>query len=332
MNLKAFLYKVDELGIDASDTVILKKTRTMITRIVWIIVRTILLTGLSFVLLYPIIYMFSMAFRPVDEVLEPTVIWVPKTFTLDNIKHSMELMEYTRSVIQTIRLSIFSSLMQLVTACLAGYGFARFKFRGKSILFSILIFTIIIPPQTTIIPLYLHNQFFDFMFIGQIGNLFGGKTWSVNLLDTGWSLYLPALFANGIRSGLIIYIFRQFFSSMPKELEDAAYIDGAGPVKTFIRIMAPNAGAAFLTVTLFSIVWYWNDYYYAGMYFVNQTTLAVKLSRLTMALIVEFGNNYFIIIPFLQAGCLLTIAPILLIYIFFQRYFTESIERTGIVG
>lgn len=332
MGLKTLLYRIDKIGEKSNETIFVKKARHNIVRIAWVITRTILLTGLSFVLLYPIIYMFSMAFRSVDEVLDPAIIWVPKTLTLVNITHSIELMEYSRSVVQTIRISVVSSLIQIFTACLAGYGFARFKFKGKSILFSLLILTIVIPPQTTIIPLYLQNQFFDFLFIGNIGKLITGHPWTINLIDTGWSLYLPALFANGIRSGLIIYIFRQFFSGMPKELEDSAYIDGAGPIKTFFKIMAPNAGVAFLTVFLFSIVWYWNDFYYASMFLVNESTLAIKLSRLTMALIVEFGNNYFVAIPYLQAGCLLVIAPVLFIYIIFQRFFTESIERTGIVG
>jgi multiple sugar transport system permease protein len=332
MNSKQLLRRLDELGRYSGETVRVRKARRKVGSVAWVMVRTVLLAGLSFVLLYPVLYMFSMAFRPVDEVLDAAVIWVPKTFTLNIISHAMELMEYGKSVLQTIRISVVSSLVQLATACLAGYGFARFRFKGKPLLFALLILTIVIPPQTTIIPLYLQNQFFDFLFLGNFGRLLGGQVWTVNLIDTAWSLYLPAFFANGIRSGLIIYIFRQFFSGMPKELEDAAYIDGAGPVSTFLRVMAPNAGVAFLTVFLFSIVWYWNDYYYASMFLVYENTLAIKLSRMTMALIVEFGNNYFISIPYLQAGCLLTIAPVLAVYLIFQRYFTESIERTGIVG
>ena len=147
-------------------------------------------------------------------------------------------------------------------------------------------------------------------------------------------MYLPAVFASGIRSGLFIYIFRQFYRGLPRELEDAAAVDGCGPIKTFLRVMVPLSSAAFITVFLFSFVWYWNDYYYSGMFFTNGNTVTLALSSLQDKLRTLNNGAYdpYLYVVSMQAGCLLVVLPPLLIYIIFQRYFTESIEKTGIVG
>jgi multiple sugar transport system permease protein len=122
---------------------------------------------------------------------------------------------------------------------------------------------------------------------------------------------------------------------MPKELEEAAHIDGAGPIKTFLRVMAPNAAPAFITVMLFSTVWYWSDYFYAGTLLADVgSTVSVRLSQLTTILISLNGFRYDPVkfTLYMQAGSLLTIAPPLLLFVIFQRYFVESVERSGIVG
>lgn len=106
----------------------------------------------------------------------------------------------------------------------------------------------------------------------------------MNILDSVWAFYLPAICGFGVRSGILIFIFIQFYRGLPKELEDAAYIDGCGPLRTFLRIMLPNALPALITVLLFSVVWYWNDYQYAGMFLVDNQTLPLRLSNLKMVL------------------------------------------------
>lgn len=338
-------YKVsrflDSIEVRTTDSVRYKKYARRISNAVWVIIRFFLMSGLSFVLLYPILYMLSMAFRPTGEVFDPSIIWVPKTFTFINFSKVLESMNYFEAVTQTVSVCILSSLLLIVSSCLTGYGFARFKFRGQKILFAILILTIIVPPQVTLIPLYLHNSRFDFFLlrpaIGFVTRLFIGKEITLpvaNLLDTPWSFYLPALFGNGIRSGLLIYIYCQFFKGLPKELEDAAYIDGAGMFQTFLRVIVPNATPAVLTVFLFSIVWYWNDYFYSAFFLSTNQTVSVSLAKLRAYLVTTnaFNTDPFQYITQLQAGCLLTILPPLVCYIIFQKYFTESIERTGIVG
>ena len=302
-----------------------KETR----KIGWSICRGILLFCMSFVLLYPLIYMISVAFRPQEQIFDPTVIWVPKSLTWDNIITAYKLMEYPTALKHTAILGIVSSILQVISCAVVGYGFARFKFKGKSLLFAMVIFTIIVPPQTVIIPLYIEYRFFDFFGLGRLIGLLRGEDLTANLLNTVWAFYLPAIFGVGIRSGLFIYMFRQFFRGMPVELEDAAYVDGCGPVRTFIKVMVPNAAPVFLTVFLFSLVWYWNDYFFTSM-FSNQFTVSTVLTSRQVIDVATSQREFSI--AHQQAGCLLAIMPVLTLYIFLQKYFTESIERTGIVG
>ena len=151
-------------------------------------------------------------------------------------------------------------------------------------------------------------------------------------------MYLPALTANGIRAGLMILIFRQFFRGLPKELEDAAYLDGCGPLRTFAQIMVPNARSSFLTVFLFSVVWYWNDYYVSSSFFTNNETIAMMVKNLNTQLNLFLFNDATVQVSvrekivWLEAGCLLSITPILIMYVFLQKYFTEGIERSGLVA
>lgn len=313
------------------------RAKTWLQKIGWILFRSILLFGVSFIILYPLIYMLSMAFRDLRDMVDPAIVWIPKHLTLDAVKDSFAAMDYPRSLWNTVRLDLVSSLLQVVSCALVGYGFARFQFKGKRLFFALAVFTIVIPPQVVYTPTYLFYRNFDFLGLGSLIGAVTGTKFSISLLDSGLTLYLPALFGVGIRSGLFIYIFRQFYRALPKELEDAAYIDGCGFVKTFLRVIAPNARGAFLTVFLFSVVWYWNDYYFTTMYFTHTHTVSTALASLPSLLSLQKGmteilNDAYLIVTRLQAGCLLTILPILVLYVFLQKYFTEGLERSGLVG
>lgn len=157
-----------------------------------------------------------MAFRPTKEILDPSVVWIPKTFTLDNLRLAWELMDYGSVFRNTLLINIISSLLQVATCAVTSYTFARFQFKGKQLLFGIVIFSIMIPSQLTIIPLSRSFSHFDFFGIGQILKL-SAATGTVNLLDTPAPFYISALFGAGIKSGMFIFIFRQFFRGLPKE-------------------------------------------------------------------------------------------------------------------
>lgn len=293
----------------------------------WPFFRFVIIFGLSFVILYPLIYMISCTFRDRGDMSDPTVMWIPRNYTLTVLKETIKAMDFWNTLANTLILNIGCSVVQVLSCAITGYGFARFKFKGKGILFGIVIMMILVPTQVISLPLYTQFRYFG------IKGLF-----SVNLIDSPLTMYLPAITANGIRSGLMILIFRQFFKGLPRELEDAAYIDGCGPFKTFIRVMVPNAASSFLTVFLFSVVWYWNDYYVSSTFFTENHTVALMLQNLDAQLKVALFDNANVEISpreqivWKEAGCLLSITPILLMYTFLQKYFTEGIERSGLVG
>lgn len=294
---------------------------------VWPFFRFIIIFGLSFVILYPLIYMISCTFRERSDMSDPTVMWVPRNYTLQVLKETIKAMDFWNTLKNTLILNIGCSFVQVLSCAVTGYGFARFKFKGKGLLFGVVIMMILVPPQVISLPLYTQFRYFG------IKGLF-----SLNLIDTMWTMYLPAITANGIRSGLMILIFRQFFKGLPRELEDAAYIDGCGPFKTFVRVMVPNAASAFLTVFLFSVVWYWNDYYVSSTFFTQNNTVALMLQNLDSQLKIALFNDATVEISpreqivWKEAGCLISIMPILLLYTFLQKHFTEGIERSGLVG
>ncbi|MBR1823826.1 MAG: carbohydrate ABC transporter permease [Ruminococcus sp.] len=291
------------------------------------IFRTCILVGLGFVIMYPLIYMISCAFRERGDMNDPTVMWIPRHVTLDIIRETIDAMDFWNTLKTTLVLNIGCSVVQVLSCAVTGYGFARFNFKGKRIMFAIVIMMILVPTQVIALPLYSQFRYFG------IKGLF-----TVNLIDSKLTMYLPALTANGIRSGLMILIFRQFFRGLPKELEDAAYIDGCGPFMTFVKVMIPNAASSFLTVFLFSVVWYWNDYYVSTTFFTDTRTVALMLTNLESELNIRLFNDPNVKINpreqivWKEAGCLICITPLLVMYAFLQKYFTEGIERSGLVG
>lgn len=303
------------------------------TKYIWSFSRALLMLGLAFVILYPFLYMLSMSFRPINQMADPSIIWIPKSFTLENLSRAVKYLDFDNTAVNTAIITLCCTVLQIASASLAGYGMSRFRFKGRGILFALLIATIIMPPQNIIIPLYRQYQNFDFFWIGRlIAPLNGGESYTVSLIDSPVAMILPAIFASGIRSGLVIYIFMQFFKGMPLELEEAACVDGCGSFKTYLKIIMPNMMPAIVTVFIFSMVWYWTDYFYAAM-FNPQSSLSAALSGIGTQLAYDRqSNNPLEVQAVTQAGCLLFIAPILTVYLFLQKLFVQSVERTGITG
>lgn len=303
------------------------RRKKRLREIIWPFFRFFILFGLGFVILYPLIYMLSCAFRESSDMTDPTVMWITRHYTLDIIRETINAMDFGNTLLNTLKLNIGCSVVQVISCAITGYGFARFKFRGKGIMFGIVIMMILVPTQIISLPLYTQFRYFG------IKGIF-----SINLIDSMACMYLPAATGNGIRSGLMILIFIQFFRGMPKELEDAAYLDGCSPFGTFLRVMMPNALSSLLTVFLFSVVFYWNDYYVSSTFFTNNKTVSLMLKNLSSQLSLMLFNDATVQISereqivWMEAGCLISIMPILIMYIFLQKYFTEGIERSGIVG
>ena len=196
-----------------------------------------------------------------------------------------------------------------------------------------LFLTILIPEIMIIIPRAVTYSKMDFLgILGLISNLTGVDI-RPNLIGSPLAFYLPSLFAMGLRSGILIFIYMQFFKGLPHELEEAAWVDGAGPIRTFVSIALPSSSVVFTTVTVFSIIWHWNDTFLASIYVKSDYPLAVSLQRIHDAL---FGAGFYERNPqtqsVLMASCFIFILPPLIFYMIMQRRFIESIDRVGITG
>lgn len=307
------------------------------TKFVGNLAIALILIGLSYIILYPLIYSISQAVRSPLDMYDTTIIYIPKHFTFENFKNAWSVLEFPVALSNTFHISIWPTLLQVCSCALAGYGFARFKFRGKNLLFFLVLLTIIVPPSTIMVPLYTSFRLFDPLYIATAMHSFGWIPQPyLELTDSLWCFILPALFGAGLKSGLFVFVYRQFFSGFPKELEEAAYIDGCGAMKTFLRILVPNAAPAFVTVFLFCIVWYWNDYYTVPMFLPNMMTLPDALGNMYSNMTGDGGafrgEDAISLYPILRAGIILYITPLLITFIILQKKFTESIARSGIVG
>ncbi|MCM1057940.1 MAG: carbohydrate ABC transporter permease [Firmicutes bacterium] len=281
-----------------------------------------LLICIGFIYLYPILYMFSTSFMNRDDLLDSSVKWIPSTLFLQNYIDAGKSMDFWISLLKGIVIAGLPTLCNVVVCMLVGYGFARFEFKGKKILLGLLIFSYILPSQVTMIPTYvLYNN--------------------MKIVGTLWSFILPALFGNGLNSAIFILIFYQFFRQVPKVLIEAAQIDGAGYLKSFIKIAVPSAGPAILTVFLFSFVWYWNESYLTSLYVQGLSAnsfwvnLVVQLSNFdtsfnTQAQTGDTATNLNECVR--MAATALSVLPLLIMYFFLQKHFVESIDRAGITG
>lgn len=282
-----------------------------------------LLICIGFIYLYPIIYMISSSFMSLDDLLDSSINWIPSTINISNYLQAAKSMDFWKSLGQSIIIAGVPTLCNLLSCSLIGYGLARFEFPGKKVVLGIIIFSFILPSQITMIPTYVLYS-------------------NMGILGTLWSFVLPALLGMGINAPIFILIFWQFFRQVPKVLIEAAQIDGAGYFKSFVRISLPSAAPAIITVSLFSFVWYWNESYLTEMYVhgvmtsSGWTTLVIQLDN--------FASNYSSYATtatnaatslnesISMAGTMLSILPLLLMYFVLQRYFVESIDRTGITG
>lgn len=291
--------------------------------------RAIFLLGLCFVIIFPTIQQILQALRAPEDINKPSVVWIPEVWSIENIKIAMIVLNYWKALLNTFKLSLISMIFQLVSTSLAGYAFARLRFKGSNILFIGVLLTIIIPPQALSLTQYLYFR-------------------QLKLLKKEISIYLMNGLGMGIRSGIFIFIFRQFFKGLPQELEESAQIDGAGVFRTFWSIMLPNARGALVTVSLFAFVWAWNDSYYVGLLQISTDEFPLLTMRLInaaegmySALFYTGGlhligqdvwSNPMFLALIANVAALLMMLPLLVGYLFVQKGFVESIERTGIVG
>ena len=320
----------------------LRKVERTTSQVIGGLVKAVFLVGFSFIILYPVITMISKAFMQQQDVYDNTVLWMPRHFTLENIQFAYNSMGYLSALGNSLLVVTVTTLLQTFTCMLVGYGFARFRFRGKNLFFGLVILTILVPPQQLMTQLYLY--FKDFDLFGLLEATMGKP---LNLLDSFWPFFLLSATGFGLKNGLFIFMFRQSFRGMPRETEEAAMVDGAGAFRTFWQIMLPGATTMIATVVLFSFVWGWNDTFYSGL-FLQQTKMLPQAFELFNSYLT--GNKGLVggdiatqlsrfnledtqVIALLRnAAIFLIMTPLLAFYAFTQRFFVESIERSGLVG
>ncbi len=281
-------------------------------KLIWIILRLIIIIGISYMILYPFLVKFVVAFSSTEDIVDNTVMYIPRQGSTYFLDRAILNMNYWTSFWNTALLSIIVAVFQLFVAAVTGYGFARFKFKGRDLLFVIVLLTLMIPAQTIQLPLFVRFSHF-------LGS-------DVSLINTFWPLVIMSALGLGLKNGLYIYLMRQFFRGMPKELENSAYIDGAGFFRTFFSIMLPNAANMMITVFLFSFTWQWTDTTYNSMLLPKLEILANKATNVATS--IEDAAQKMAIN---DTACLLIILPLLIVFLFAQRYFIQSIERSGLV-
>ena len=297
------------------------------------IVRFILLFGMCFMILQPILNKISVSFMTEQDLYNPIVIAIPEHFTTANYRLAAELMNYSQSLINSIIISLTIAILQIAVCTLVGYGFARFEFPLKKLWFAAVILVILIPPQTIASSLHLHFRFFDIL--GLI-KLTTGST--LNLRGSVIPYYLMSAGCMGLKNGLYIFIIRQFFRGLPVDLEEAAYVDGCGMLKTFVRIMLPQAKPPITSCFLFAFVWQWTDGFYSRLFLGNTKLVSTSLSRIidSLGAYIQRINGVKTTVSVAYSNCILAtgtlmiIMPLIILYLFAQRAFVESIANTGI--
>ena len=278
-----------------------------------------ILTGMGFVFLYPLLYMLSVSFMDTQDLVDATVSWIPTHLSVESFVKAINTLDFWNGLRDSLVMTVIPAGLQTFTLALAGYGLARYRVPGKKLWIALAVFIFLVPVQVTMIPRFL---------------LFN----SYKMIGTIWPVYLISLLGQGVKSSVFLLIYYNFFNSYPKSLDEAARLDGAGPLKIFFRIALPMAKPAIVLTYLFSFIWIWNDTTQLPQFSTGAvTTLPMHLqqfvdrfNKLYSSVGVSTGGALNESIRL--AGTLLTILPLILLYFVVQKQFVESIEQTGLTG
>lgn len=301
--------------------------RKSLGNVLYKLARTILLFGLCMLIIQPLFNKLSISFMKEKDLFDSTVISIPRNFTTDNFKLVAKLMDFWKALINTVGMSFLIAAIQVMFCTFVGYGFARFSFPFKKFWFACVIFVIVVPPQTIMSSLYLRFRFFD---VFGILKMITGN--SVNMLNSMAPYLLLSIGCMGLKNGLYIFMLRQYFRGIPKELEEAAYVDGCGNLATFFRVMLPDATPMITSCFLFSFVWQWTDSFYSNLFLRKYTLLPSALSAISDRLNAHLTSKASVAYTqsTIATGVLMAIIPLLIIYIVAQKGFVESLSQSGI--
>lgn len=278
----------------------------------------VLLLDFGFVYIYPILYMILISLMPTSDLINPTIQWIPTYLDFENFIQVFNTLQYPVTFSNTVILAGVASILQTLSCALAGYGLAKFRVPLKKLWIGMLVLVFVVPTSLTLVPQYV---------------LFN----SYGMVGTELSIWLPAALGQGVKSSLFVLIFMQGFQ-YPKAYDEAAQIDGAGPVRTFFQISIPMVVPTIILSLLLSFVWYWNETARSGLYLDGKImTLPLQLEKFDSL----FGAAY----PASQgsslnrlneriqmAATLLTVAPLMILYLVMQKKFVQGVESSGITG
>lgn len=297
----------------------IRKTKNFIVRLLFYLV----VFDLAFVFLYPFITVIADSLKTDSDIVNITVKWLPSNPEWNNYVVAWKRLRYMKYFKNSMIICAGATAGHVLSCSFAGYAFARYQFRLKNLLFGIVVLAMLVPAQVLIFPLYMQ---------------YSNWGW----VNTYLPLIIPTFFGFGLSGGFFIFLFRQFFSSLPYEMEEAARIDGCGALMTYFRIMLPIARSSVLVAVVLSIVWHWNDYFEPGVYVTNidkmllPSRLPVLYSLLNAeqfdTIQVNELDNIIFNEAMLMAATFLVILPVLIIYAFLQKKFMEGVERSGLTG
>jgi multiple sugar transport system permease protein len=285
------------------------------------IIMYILLISIGFVFLYPVLYMLINSFMSPEDLINPAVSWLPSGLYFENYVKAFNTLDFGTSFFNSLYITVVSTLLQTAVCAVTGYGLARFKVPLKMMILALILFTFVIPVETTLIPRYVMFN-------------------AYKLLDTPFTLWLTALTGQGLKSAVFILVFYQMFRSYPVSIDEAAELDGAGKYKIFSHIALPMVKPGIVLTVLFSFVWYWNETRQSGLFFGTVIkTLPMKLgsfaasySEVYSAAVNTTDPTVSINEAVTLAGTMLSCLPILIMFVVLQKQFVESIAKTGITG
>ncbi len=284
----------------------------------------ILLLGFAYVVLYPFIAKLSASLMPREDLYDPTVALIPRHPGLANYKNIISMETFWPSLKNSMLYALITAVCATVCSALVGYGLARFRFRGSKLLFVLVVCTLLIPSQTISIPLFSYFKSFDIFGIIQ------AATGQAGLTNTIWPLIFLGLTGLSFRGGIFIILMRQYYQNIPTELVEAAYVDGAGQLRTFGRIILPMAKSMLIVVLVLSFAWQYTDTFYSnnllgGVDLLPKMVLSLANSHMSSS------QSYYYDIVQANTALILTILPLLVLYIIFQRQIISGIERSGLV-
>lgn len=312
-----------------------RKTLNVIKTALTVILRIMFLLAVGYIIIYPLLHMIVTSVKDEAAFYDSAKIWIPSAFNIKfNYSMAIDAIKYGQSLWSTFFNELIAAILEILSCSVVAYGFSRFKVKYKRFWVACLFLTILIPETMYVIPRMVNYSNLDILGVFGLLNKITGVDLRPNLIGTPLAFWLPSFFALGLKSGLLIYIYIQFFNGLPYELEEAAWVDGAGPIRTFISIALPSSSVVFTTVTVFAFIWHWNDSYFAALYTFNKFPLAVNLSRIIDALnsMGFYGSANVEAQAIIMASCVLFVIPPLILYIILQRKFIESIDRVGITG